>query len=86
MHISRDPTKDGGFFLLFYQYHQMTGKENSMSRYFMQDTPLADLERFMMTPPKPPHPNDEEGTLMEQAIRHPTGSQKSPDKESGMTQ
>ena len=57
-----------------------------MSRYFMQDTPLADLERFMMTPPKPPHPNDEEGTPMEQAIRHPTGSQKSPYKESGMSQ
>lgn len=42
-----------------------------MSRYFMQDTLLADLERLMMAPPKPPHPNDEEGTPMEQAIRHP---------------
>lgn len=57
-----------------------------MSRYFMQDTPLADLERLMMTPPKPPHLIDEEGTLVEQAIRHPTGSQKFPGKESGMTQ
>ena len=56
-----------------------------MSRYFMQDTLLADLERLMMAPPKQPHPNDEEGTPMEQAICHPTGSQKPPDKESGIT-
>lgn len=49
-----------------------------MRRYFIQDTLFPDLERFMVTLPKPPHPNDQESSPAEPSTLFPIESQENP--------
>lgn len=64
--------------MLFCQDQNLARKEKGMRRYFIQDTLFPDLERFMVTLPKPPHPNDQESSPAEPSTLFPIESQENP--------
>lgn len=46
------PQRETAFWAaLFPGDHALSGKDKRMTKYFLKDTPLAELERQMMTPP-----------------------------------
>lgn len=55
---------------------------SKMTKYFMQDTPLADLERLMMTPPKALR-EDEEDDAQDRCRSAASEAKDIPEKKNG---
>ena len=45
------PQRETAFLGAFFGITALSGKDKRMTKYFLKDTPLAELERQMMTPP-----------------------------------
>lgn len=45
------PQRETAFWAPFFGITALSGKDKRMTKYFLKDTPLAELERQMMTPP-----------------------------------